>query len=250
MGASSIFGGGSARPPDTGCDVCHGTHHVRVAGRWRRCDCIRRSLTSHYVHAMIRGADAAYNPVWDTLPPLGLRTFTARGHFTGFRHAVWRALLAYEPTGLGYDVVTLDRLTEIRMQREVDEDEVPIASGYRSTRELVNLQLLVLVISAHEHPNRLTRSLFGQLLDERAASNRPTWVFTHLLGFALAAVLDDGLVARWFRSTVTFTETSVRDSDVDPSPAAFHSAPRSSGPGVSPSGQSDYLAFGGRPRRD
>jgi hypothetical protein len=151
-------------------------------------------MTENYIRPMLRGYDQLYHPSWDSEPPLPLRTFAAYGSWNGFRHMAWRSLIEYEPTDLAYECVTASRLADIQMQKEAGLDE-----GFDSRRELVTYPLLIVAI-LDSNVNSLTSSTLNTLLQEREAEAHPSWIFTTITGNALARLIGEEAVGRWFSS--------------------------------------------------
>lgn len=163
---------------------------MRQHKRWVRCPCITRTLSAAFVHATLRAHDAEPLPAADLFPINA--TITEGGDWQAFRHTAWRSLLAYEPQGITHDVVFFHRLADIKTGAEQSDTQES------TLRDLVQLDILIVVISAYDIANRLTRSVFGNLLDERTNLARGTWIFTHTTGASLRALLDEPIARRWF----------------------------------------------------
>lgn len=200
------------------CARCHGTRHVRQDGHWVRCTCIVQALSTAFVHPILRGQDTT--PPTASSDALYARTATLvrAGSWDTFRHTAWASLLAYEPQGITHDVVFFHRFADIKVGAESADHDPDVLT----LRDLVRLDILIVVISAHDIANRLTRSVFGNLLTERTNSNRATWVFTHVTGGPLRALLDEPIARRWFDSL----------ADAYSAPPPVSSAPRSGRPGA------------------
>ncbi len=148
------------------CSVCHGSLHVRQGKVWVRCVCIQQTLSDAYIKPSLKGADD--HPLW-TDAPLPMRRVTVTGDLRGFRHWVWSSLLHYEPQGVAYDYMHIERIVDVQMKNDPE---------YTSLYDLVNLDLLVLVIPSYVYKNPLTPSVALSLLDQRL--QRPTWVYCGL----------------------------------------------------------------------
>jgi hypothetical protein len=116
----------------------------------------RGALSLSYVHPVLRGATAAVPEIYFSKPPLPMATFVAvngdphaGGHWDIFRHQVWRSLLAYEPQGITHDVVFFNRLSDIVTGREQTDDD-PTSDGHTTLRDLVRLDVLVVIISQYD----------------------------------------------------------------------------------------------------
>jgi hypothetical protein len=90
--------------------------------------------------------------------------------FNKFKAMVWRSLVAYRDTaGLRrYDYLDAYRLIDIYFEKDTD---------YETPRNLVQLDLLVLVLGLADVPNKLLPSLIVQALTLRRDAGRPTWVY-------------------------------------------------------------------------
>lgn len=214
------------------CTTCHGTRHVRQKGRWVRCACITRSLSTSFVHPTLRAGDTDAPDITRQFPRHG--TIAEGGNWDYFRHSAWQTLLLFEPEGITHDVVFFHRLADIKTGAEQQEDTQEI-----TLRDLVGLDVLVLIISAYDISNKLTRSVLGNLLDERTNRAKATWIFTHLTGYPLRNLLDDAIARRWFPH---LTDAHATAPSVSP-------APRSDGPGAGPRVEPPHPAGGGTTRR-
>lgn len=199
-----------------------------------RCACIRQTLSAGFVHPVLRGQD--------TDPPSPSEALYARtgtlvraGSWDTFRSMAWASLLAYEPQGITHDVVFFHRLADIKTQAETSDSDPDALT----LRDLVRLDILIIVISAYDRANPLTRSVFGNLLAERTESNRATWIFTHVTGGSLRTLLDEPIARRWFTSL----------ADAYPASSTVSPAPRPDRHGADARGQPADAAGGGPARR-
>lgn len=163
------------------CPRCKGTRHFRTERGWARCDCVKRVLGAAYVKRSVMGNDAAYPESYASKTPLPLADQLSIGEqsYDDFRYSVWRSLEEYSERNLSYEFLDASRVIEIYFQRDGD---------YESLRDLVRLDLLVLVFGEFCGPNKLMPDLIGQVLDQRRRDGRPTWVFSALTRNRFASV--------------------------------------------------------------
>jgi hypothetical protein len=174
---------------------------------------------SRAINPLIRGADARLPTIWAEREPLPWETMVVTGSWPAFRYWVWRSLLVYEPRDITHDVVHFVRLTNIYTGREIDGSDGD-EPGDRSYRDLTRLSVLVLVITLHDHVNRLNHSVLGNLLDERTNAQLATWIFSHRPPCpSLRDLVGPSVYERWFaRAMVELPDAHVPVAPLHPAP--------------------------------
>jgi hypothetical protein len=132
-------------------------------------------LRRNYILPVLHNGETRYPVELEGKPPIPLTDSVHTGSWDNFRHMVWRSVVAYEPQGLSYDVVSLARLADVIFSREADLNE-----GYGSMQELAEPHLIVLTIPPTLGVTKWTGVTIGTLLDNRQHKGRPTWIYTGL----------------------------------------------------------------------
>ncbi len=92
--------------------------------------------------------------------------------FPIFKSMVWRSLTRFRDVpSFRYEYLDAYRLVDIFFNRD------PGTPSYETPRELVDLELLIMVLGLADLPNKLLPGLIVQALTLRRDADLPTWVF-------------------------------------------------------------------------
>lgn len=144
---------------------------MRTPTGWTRCVCLGPTLDHVFIRPGLRGGLSTYPAEFDQVPPFPLQDLTVGGKWSdlqAFKFRAWRSLAPFRDRALRYDYMDAYRLVDIHFERDTD---------YEYLRQLVSLDLLVLVLGLADVPNKLLPSLIVQTLTLRRDAARPTWVF-------------------------------------------------------------------------
>lgn len=153
----------------TPCPQCGGRLFCRTAIGWQPCECYWEKVSQLFIKPQIRERDEMLPPEWLQREPWLLADRTETGDYRDFRLMVWRSLLPYAASAFRYDYFEAYRLAEIQFGRDVDE--------YRSLRDLLGLDLLILVVGVADPPNQFLPSLIQHVLELRRMHVKPTWQY-------------------------------------------------------------------------
>lgn len=140
-----------------------------------------------YILPVVKQRDTTLPLVWRDRPPFPLADLTEYGDYDAFRLRAWASLLRYAPQRLTYDYFEAGRLAEIHFGRET--------APYKSTRDLLSLDLLVLVAGLADPPNSFLPSLVQAVTRLRRMHGKPTWLYTAARGQLKPSVEHSGPVA-------------------------------------------------------